>query len=48
MVKKPNDVMNEKITLTQVLSGNKDLVVAKSSIDPKLNITDPKTLYIIL
>jgi hypothetical protein len=48
MVKKPNDVMNEKITLTQVLSGNRDLVVAKISTEPKLNITDPKTLYIIL
>jgi len=48
MVKNPNDVMSENITLIQVLSGNRVLVVAQSRIEPKLNITDPKTLYIIL
>lgn len=47
MVKKPKDVISENITLAQVLSGNNNLVVAQNSIDPKLNITEPNTLYII-
>ena len=48
MVRNPNEVINENAILSQFLSASNALVVAKNRIDPKLKITDPKALNIIL